>query len=387
VSGSAVQLFCLHPHTGGTATVYHTLQAALALRGEHLQLFNEAALRAGPEQPEPELARRCLQRIAELGPAVVYVNILSSPFLTNLCRYIPATIPVVALVHNITPGTMRPALAYRPWLSHYVAVSPRIAAILERRDPRLRHRLSVIPTGLAPAWFERPPTAVLPPPASFLFVGRFDAAAKGTAKLAAVFRRPAMAGCRLTLVGDGPDRQALLRALADSPAEVRVLGCLEPAAVAEQLRGHRHLLTPSNYEGQLLANLEAMACGCVPITSAIRGVTDTYIQPGRNGVLVDPRGSRSLARAVDQALTLSDAQWLTLSRQARADAIEHHGLEPMARAYGDLLQGRLPASTRQALDLERHGWSYPPAIARSAGLRRRVPDSLKTWLRQQLSAR
>ena len=387
VSGPAVQLFCLHPHTGGTNTVFRSLHAALALLGDELLLFNEASHPPSADRSEPAAARRCLERIAALNPAVVYLNILSSPFLTNLCRYIPASIPVVALVHNITPGTYRPALAYRPWLSHYVAVSPRIAADLQRRDRRLAGRITVIPTGLPPAWFEAPPAASLPPPRSFLFVGRFDAAAKGTAKLAEAFRRPALAGSQLTLVGDGPDRAALERSLADSPAAVRFLGSLDATAVAAELRRHRHLLTPSNYEGQLLANLEAMACGCVPITSAIHGVTDTYIQSGRNGFLIDPRGSRPLGRAIEQALTLSDEQWLQLSRQARADALAHHGLAPMASAYAALRHSTLPVCGREALDLDHHGWSYPPAIARSAGLRRLLPAPLKGWLRQQLAVR
>jgi len=42
---------------------------------------------------------------------------------------------------------------------------------------------------------------------------------------------------------------------------------------------------PSRYEGFGLSLVEAMACGCVPVASAIHGVTDTIVDDGGTGRL------------------------------------------------------------------------------------------------------
>jgi hypothetical protein len=80
-------------------------------------------------------------------------------------------------------------------------------------------------------------------------------------------------------------------------------------------------------------------------------------------------------------ISAGDTYQVNLSTRLEVPAVDP------ALAYAALRHSTLPVCGREALDLDHHGWSYPPAIARSAGLRRLLPAPLKGWLRQQLAVR
>ncbi len=58
----------------------------------------------------------------------------------------------------------------------------------------------------------------------------------------------------------------------------------------------------SQHDGTPNSLLEAMACGCLPVTGDIESMRE-WIVPGKNGLLVDPNDPEDLARAVIIALT------------------------------------------------------------------------------------
>lgn len=79
----------------------------------------------------------------------------------------------------------------------------------------------------------------------------------------------------------------------------------------------------SQHDGTPNSLLEAMACGCFPVTGDIESMRE-WIVPGKNGLLVDPNDPEDLARAVTIALTNenlrdSAAQWNTVRIRERAD--------------------------------------------------------------------
>lgn len=380
-----MHLYFIHPHLGGTYTVYRALHEALKSIGIDLRCFNESCAPQNEYRSEEETAKRCIEEIIKLSPEVVYINILSSKLLTNLSRYIPSEIPVVAIVHNITPGTYAPVKAYKGNISHVVAVSPRIATDLKRIVPHLRNRISVVPSSVDSNVFY--PTASAHATRyqrSFLFVGRIEDSSKGISKIAKVFCEPQFRDCRLTIVGDGPDLGYLKNALTSSLADIHFLGALNPFSVASEMRRHMFFLSPSNFEGQLLANLEAMACGCIPITSKIRGVTDVYVKHNYNGLMVRPLGSRSLRLAVDRALRMSPDERNLFSSRACKEA-SNYSSASMSSGYRELVSRLLVDSSRYSESIDVYGWSYPPSIDRTAFFRTFIPARLKTLLRQLLS--
>ncbi|MDY6866409.1 MAG: glycosyltransferase [Chloroflexota bacterium] len=60
-------------------------------------------------------------------------------------------------------------------------------------------------------------------------------------------------------------------------------------------------VSPSSHDGTPNSLLEAMACGCFPVAGAIEPLR-AWIDPGVNGLLVDPRDPQALASAILTAL-------------------------------------------------------------------------------------
>jgi len=60
-------------------------------------------------------------------------------------------------------------------------------------------------------------------------------------------------------------------------------------------------VSPSSHDGTPNTLLEAMACGCFPIAGDIESLRE-WIEPGVNGLLVNPRDPEALADAILQAL-------------------------------------------------------------------------------------
>ena len=126
-------------------------------------------------------------------------------------------------------------------------------------------------------------------------------------------------GCRLTIAGDGPERQNLeeLTRTLGVTDRVSFVGQLAPDKVHNLMRSHDVFLATSNRkEGWGATINEAMASGCVVVASDEMGSAPYLIKDGRNGhlfdsgseddflgkvrcVLDDPKKSRELqARAV-----------------------------------------------------------------------------------------
>jgi glycosyltransferase involved in cell wall biosynthesis len=67
------------------------------------------------------------------------------------------------------------------------------------------------------------------------------------------------------------------------------------------LRGHQIKLLPTTFEGFSVSLLEAMACGLAPVTTTTPGPME-IVRDGVNGMLVPPRDSEALARALERLI-------------------------------------------------------------------------------------
>jgi glycosyltransferase involved in cell wall biosynthesis len=71
--------------------------------------------------------------------------------------------------------------------------------------------------------------------------------------------------------------------------------------MADLFRRCQVAVSPSTHDGTPNTLLEAMACGCTPVAGDIESLRE-WINPGENGLLVDPRDPRLLAEAILRAL-------------------------------------------------------------------------------------
>jgi len=82
---------------------------------------------------------------------------------------------------------------------------------------------------------------------------------------------------------------------------VRLLPRVKPEEMAALFRRADVSVSPSEHDGTPNTLLEAMACGCFPVAGDLVSVRE-WIEPGGNGLLVDPSSASSLSEAVIRAL-------------------------------------------------------------------------------------
>ncbi len=138
---------------------------------------------------------------------------------------------------------------------------------------------------------------------------------------AVIEARERIAGMTLTIVGDGPDREALQKQVADSGAGawITFAGRVAPDALVEMYQRSWIVASASLAEGWGLSLTEAAGCGTPAVATDIRGHRSSVVD-GVTGVLADPIDladalvrvlsddalrSRLGAAAHDRALTLT----------------------------------------------------------------------------------
>jgi glycosyltransferase involved in cell wall biosynthesis len=189
-----------------------------------------------------------------------------------------------------------------------------------------------------------------------IFVGRLSHEQKGIFFLPKILKGCLNAGVRLnlTIIGDGPDKCALEAKLSESGVTelTKMLGFVQPEEVNIILDSSDVLLMPSLYEGLPITMLEASAYGCVPIVSRLRGITDTVIEDGNNGFLVEPGDVcgfvKRLSFLFHHRLLLEN-----MKESARTMAEKRFSINGMISEYSNLIQrskrGEFPLSKRRSV--------------------------------------
>mgnify|MGYP001545221079 FL=1 len=245
--------------------------------------------------------------------------------------------------------------AYKPFVSHYVAVSKDLDDYLERAIGVPQFRRSLITNGVDTQAFspaQGAPSAV--PGCPFVLgenwllgtVGRLQSV-KNQPLLVRAFVRllqdhpEAAIRMRLVVVGEGPLRAEIETLLAD--ANVSHLAWLAGARddVADVLRMLNCFVLPSQAEGTSCTLQEAMACGLPVVATAVGGTPD-LLKHGESGFLVDSDDEAAMANAI-WALYTDKAKTLRLAQTARDWALQNFGLDAMVHSYESLFSGRLQA--------------------------------------------
>ena len=258
-------------------------------------------------------------------------------------------VPYVVTVHGADAYTLRGRLARR--LKHLVLA--RASAVLPVSGDIARTlglgsapvlRMGVDTQAIRDAVGARAPHDDL-----LLYVGRL-ADKKGVDVLVdAVARVPS---ARLDVIGDGPDRTALV-ARADRLGildRVRFAGKLPKAEVLAALARARAVVIPSkvgaggDMEGTPVVLCEAMAAG-VPVVASDLGGLSECIDDGVTGLLVPPGDvgalSATLAKVLSGSIDLD-----ALGRAAAAEAARSLDIGAIGAAYGQVLASvaRRPAA-------------------------------------------
>lgn len=168
-----------------------------------------------------------------------------------------------------------------------------------------------------------------------VYTGRLDEQQKRVSALPWIARTLDEHGIayELRIVGDG-DSINELREHTTSMDRVELLGSVDPDEVQAHLHWADLWVLPSRYEGQSVAMLEAMSCGCVPIVTRVRSGMNESIDDGTSGIIVnvdeDETGEtagRALGAAIARAIELDLS---AMSRNAQSHIDKEHNPEIFA---------------------------------------------------------
>ena len=230
--------------------------------------------------------------------------------------------------------------AARPLVSNYIAVSRDLETWLRvaiRVQPRKLHQIY---NGVDSAKF-RPRAGPRPEyahPESIVFgsVGRMvevkDYPTLTRAFIQLVHQQPERAArARLVIVGDGPARTTCLDLL--QAAGLAHLAWLpgERHDIAEIMQALDVFVLPSKNEGISNTILEALASGLPVIATAVGGNVE-LVEPGVNGVLVQPGDVAGMAQALLGYLD-APARIAEHGENARRQAVQRFSVPAMAAAY------------------------------------------------------
>jgi glycosyltransferase involved in cell wall biosynthesis len=285
-------------------------------------------------------ARRYAAYLTAQQADLLLVNIGIDHRLPMLALHLlPDFLPVALVLHNDRPEVYDLAALNQEAWNCAVGVSPKVQQVARARlEPKSIH---CIPYGITlPTDDQLCARLDWALPLRLLFVGRLDDQQKG------IFRLPAMmAACRrqqipvrLTVIGDGADRESLMQRFEEAGVAdlVDTYGFQPNAAVLAQMRAHHLLLLPSNFEGLGLVLQEAQANGCIPIASELKGVTDTIITDGVNGHLVEPSDTLGFVAAIGGFQNA--ANWQRCSQAGIAHARQHYSIRRMVEQYTALFE-------------------------------------------------
>ncbi len=281
-----------------------------------------------------------LRRRIPNGPGVLVSN--DALELAMLCRY-DVNRMAVHIVHN--DYNLSLTYSYAPVIDVFITYSRFHDEKLHAALPDRASSIVYLPYGVPlPVTVRRPKSG----PLRLLFTGRL-AASKGIFDLPLIDRilRDAQVSVEWTIIGDGPDRQALYEQWQAS--HIQYYGMQTSDFVMAQCAQHDLFIFPSRSEGFPVALLEAMGAGLVPIASDLpSGVPE---------VVTDATGFRLPIGAVaDFAATI-----MALDR-------DRERLEQMSRASRQLIE--------EHFDVRQRVLDYQTLFAEYATLRRPRPRTM-----------
>ena len=135
--------------------------------------------------------------------------------------------------------------------------------------------------------------------------------------------------------GYGQYQHSVRQELSAAACEVRVLGNLDHARLAEFMNISEACIIPSLMEATSLACLEAMACATPVIGTRTGGLLE-LIRDGENGWLVPMRDEKALATKIGDVLALAPARLEQMGRTGAAMVRQYYTWEATAQKTDDI---------------------------------------------------
>lgn len=166
------------------------------------------------------------------------------------------------------------------------------------------------------------------------FVGRLDPVkdlAGAITTFASLRQKIDGARARFVLVGEGPEREALLRASSAQGLDKDVIFAGLRSDIARCMAGMDVYFQPSHYEGHSVTLLEAMSCS-LPVVSTRVGGTPEIVLDGRTGFLHEPGHYEQMAQSLLRLYRDPELRG-ALGRAGRDFVVSRYSVEVMVKSY------------------------------------------------------
>lgn len=181
----------------------------------------------------------------------------------------------------------------------------------------------------------------------FVFLGRLvsekgvDAAIQAISELNKLKdKTSSLNNFSLTIIGNGPQQKNLEKLVEELNLDAKVVftGGLQGEELVTCLNRHKYILVPSIGE-ETFGNvvLEAMACGCVPITSNAGGLPDAV---GEAGLIYERGNLKELISCIIE-ITNNDKLNVKLKKQAGRH-LTNHTQEIVSERYLRVIESAIP---------------------------------------------
>lgn len=273
------------------------------------------------------------KQLRELAPDIVHTHLFGADVWGRVAAR-QLHIPVVTTEHNINKGEGIVKHGVKYWLGDtscaHIAPSEAVASYMSRAYDIPKKNISVIRNGIntrdfldvhAPAWKS---------PLRFLLIGRLSKQ-KGHLLALNALAQMKQFDWRLTIVGEGEERGAILRAVDRLKLADRVTLLPPTRDTAAVYTAHDIVLVPSLWEGLGLVVMEAMAAGRLVIGSEIGGIPE-LITHNTTGLLFDSGDVKSL-RSILGWCVHNQEKLAPIAEAGRAYAKEHFDVQNMVEGY------------------------------------------------------
>jgi len=222
--------YICEPQIGGTFSFFQHLRPVIGQFGVELLCVppvSRSAIESSPfrgiegidaielDEELPHATEQLIGHLQATGCAAVLTLPCCGVLSANLPRYLPLALPCAVRVPMMTRGAYMPTAAVAPWVDRIIAVSDRVASDLVGSYGIATGQVATIFNGVEPADF---PARALNPaaagPLRLVYSGRLSDLDKGVMLLPAALRHLRAEGesFEVTVAGDGPDREKLVRA-------------------------------------------------------------------------------------------------------------------------------------------------------------------------------
>ncbi|MEU8162837.1 glycosyltransferase [Micromonospora parva] len=304
---------------------------------------------------------RVLKALRQAGVPVGEVTAVCLPLgLWNLTTWIvlrltmrcPLTVDVLERhdPRQFRRGRLTPYFIRHRWHSFLAArLADRIIAIsttLQRRLIRPNRPVLVVPPQVDCADYRQPAPSSLTKSLRLLYAGTAGSKDHLAAVVEGIRRlpEPERQRVRLTIAGMTQEQAAAMSdldqgAVTDLGDQVIFLGRVSRERVLAELRAAHFSVLVRPTGGYAEAGFpskvpESLAAGC-PVLLNHTSDLATYIDDGREGIVLAGPGAHDVRDGLMRALTLDDAQWWQMSRRARerAAAFDYRAWAPTVSAF------------------------------------------------------